>query len=156
MDTRLNLTTLEHFGTGRDAAEDARRIAGKRFEKALAGARRRRLVGRLLGRRSLAGSLDGQRLRRTIRGSNGVVLVPLTLIAGSESRGGDFDARFLPLKDHLQERWVGIAAARRLGIALPPVELVEDGGRYFVRDGHHRISVAMVMGQAEIEARIVN
>jgi hypothetical protein len=156
MDTRLNLTTLEHFGTGRDSAQNARRIAAKRFEKALSSARRRQLVNRLLGRQVGLKSLNDGSLDRRDRPSGRIVTVPLSRISGSEGRIEDFDAGFLPLKTHLQERWVGIAAARRQGIALPPVELVENGGLYYVRDGHHRISVAKVMGQSEIEARIVN
>jgi hypothetical protein len=38
------------------------------------------------------------------------------------------------------------------GDPLPPVELIQVGSVYFVRDGHHRISVARAMGQQEIEA----
>jgi hypothetical protein len=112
-------------------------------------------MDRLLGRGSSLQSLDSHTARQE-RPSNRTVLVSLSRIAGSEGRSEDFDADFYPLRGHLQERWVGIAAARRQGIPLPPVELVEAAGRYYVRDGHHRISVARVMGQVEIEARIVN
>jgi len=38
---------------------------------------------------------------------------------------------------------------------LPPVELIQVGGCYFVRDGHHRISVARSFGQQYIEAEII-
>jgi hypothetical protein len=48
----------------------------------------------------------------------------------------------------------GIAAAWELGRELPPVELVQIGDFYFVRDGHHRISVARAMGQEHIEAEV--
>jgi hypothetical protein len=44
----------------------------------------------------------------------------------------------------------------RSGISLPPVELIQVEDEFFVRDGHHRISIAKVTGQLEIEARIVN
>jgi ParB-like chromosome segregation protein Spo0J len=37
---------------------------------------------------------------------------------------------------------------------LPPVDLVELDGTYYVRDGHHRISVARSLGQDYIEAEI--
>jgi hypothetical protein len=37
---------------------------------------------------------------------------------------------------------------------LPPVSLVQVGDEYFVRDGHHRISVAKAFGQETIEARV--
>jgi hypothetical protein len=37
---------------------------------------------------------------------------------------------------------------------LPPVVLVQVGDIYFVRDGHHRISVARALGQLNIDARV--
>jgi hypothetical protein len=37
---------------------------------------------------------------------------------------------------------------------LPPVVLVQVGDVYFVRDGHHRISVARALGQLDIEAAV--
>ena len=51
-------------------------------------------------------------------------------------------------------RWLGVAAARDHGKVLPPVVLVQVGGVYFVRDGHHRISVARALGQLDIEAEV--
>jgi hypothetical protein len=44
--------------------------------------------------------------------------------------------------------------ARSEDRALPPVNLVQINNLYFVRDGHHRISVARMMGQVEIEAEV--
>jgi len=41
-----------------------------------------------------------------------------------------------------------------MGTPLPPVELVQVGDVYFVRDGHHRISVARTVGQRDIEAEV--
>lgn len=84
----------------------------------------------------------------------GVRLVPIDRILGSENRCGDFDADFRPLKDHSRERWASIALARQLDITLPVVEVVQINDRYFVRDGHHRISVARAQGQREIEAEV--
>ncbi len=81
-------------------------------------------------------------------------LVPITQIVGSEGRRGDFDRDFNPLHDHNRGRWLRIAAARRRGTPLPPVDLVQVGDLYFVRDGHHRISVARALGQPDIEARV--
>jgi hypothetical protein len=49
-------------------------------------------------------------------------------------------------------RWLRVAAARDQGKVLPPVVLVQVGDVYFVRDGHHRISVARALGQLDIEA----
>ena len=85
-----------------------------------------------------------------------VVPVPLNKIVGSEGRTNeDFDKNFNPLTLHSRDRWVGIFRARRKGIPLPPVDLIQVGDEFYVRDGHHRISVANAVGQVEIEAQIL-
>lgn len=73
-------------------------------------------------------------------------------IRGSEGRSHVFDAAFRPLVRATGDRWRGIAHATLRGVALPPVELIRVGAYYFVRDGHHRVSVARALGQAEIDA----
>jgi hypothetical protein len=85
----------------------------------------------------------------------GIRTVPINQIRGSENRCADFDCDFYPLQNHTRQRWLSIAQARRQGKALPPVVLVQIGEVYFVRDGHHRISVAQALGQKAIEARVV-
>ena len=80
--------------------------------------------------------------------------IPIQEIRGSEGRSEDFDADFRPLHPHSKDRWMGIAVAQQLGKTMPPVDLVRIGDAYFVRDGHHRISVARALGQKEIDARI--
>jgi hypothetical protein len=47
-----------------------------------------------------------------------------------------------------------MAAAKMRGVALPPVELIQVGDIYFVRDGHHRISVARAFGQEQVDAEV--
>jgi hypothetical protein len=84
----------------------------------------------------------------------GTQAVPIDRIVGSEGRGKDFDASFRPLRAHNQARWVRVAEAMYMGVPLPPVHLIQVGDVYFVRDGHHRISVAKALGQAEIEADV--
>jgi hypothetical protein len=81
--------------------------------------------------------------------------VPIAQIGGSEGRAGDFDRDWNPLQDHTRERWLSIAAARERGETLPPVSLVQVEDTYFVKDGHHRISVARAFGQNTIEAQVV-
>jgi hypothetical protein len=85
----------------------------------------------------------------------GIRTVPIGQIRGSQDRSHDFDRDFNPLQEHSKGRWLGIAGARQGGKALPPVELVQVGDIYFVRDGHHRISVARALGQRDIEARVI-
>jgi hypothetical protein len=78
--------------------------------------------------------------------------VPLDQIRGSLGRYTDFDLDFYPLQTHNRERWLRIARALQRGVSLPLVDLIQVGDVYFVRDGHHRISVARALGQQYIDA----
>ncbi len=80
--------------------------------------------------------------------------VALDDIRGTEGRLGDFDSHFNPLTDRTRQRWQGVAKAVDQGVSLPPVDLIQVGPVYYVRDGHHRISVARAMGQATITAEV--
>lgn len=86
----------------------------------------------------------------------GLHTVAIDKITGSENRTRDFDRDFNPLKDNTKERWVGVMAARLSGVSLPPVDLLKAGDEYYVRDGHHRISVARALGEGFIEAQITS
>lgn len=88
--------------------------------------------------------------------NGGTKQVPLSQIRGSGGHGRllDFDADFRPLNTHSRSRWLSVATAWQLGVKLPPVNLVQIGDTYFVRDGHHRISVARALGLEEIEATV--
>ena len=80
--------------------------------------------------------------------------VRLNDIRGSEGRAKDFDDQFYPLSDRTRQRWQSVASALDEGVALPPVQLIQVGEAYYVRDGHHRVSVNRVLGQEEIEAEV--
>lgn len=82
--------------------------------------------------------------------------VPIEHIRGSEGRTEDFDDAFYPLHDRLRSRWLSVASVRLAGRGLPPVELIHTGGVYFVRDGHHRVSVAKALGEVFIDAEVIN
>jgi len=88
------------------------------------------------------------------RRAAGTQTVPIRQIRGSEGRCKDFDGAFHPLNAHTEERWVRVAMAYLRGLGLPPVELIQIGAVYFVRDGHHRISAAAALGQQEIDAMV--
>jgi hypothetical protein len=107
----------------------------------------RRRPGRLLDLKTVAAS-------STIRTQRfaGIQIVPIRQIKGSEGRADDFDAAFHPIQAHTEVRWRGIARAWLADASMPPVDLIRVGDIYFVRDGHHRISVAKALGQQEIEA----
>src|SRR5947209_9892422 len=84
----------------------------------------------------------------------GYRVVPLNAIVGTVDRARDFDRRFRPTSGRVRSRWENIAAAMRRGESLPPVDLLRVGELYFVRDGHHRVSVAIALGRADIDAYV--
>jgi hypothetical protein len=86
----------------------------------------------------------------------GMRAVPINLIVGSEGRYRDFNKYFLPKSDHLKSRWVRVDEARLQDIILPPIQLYEIGGVYFVRDGNHRVSVAKSQGVEIIDAEVTS
>jgi hypothetical protein len=84
----------------------------------------------------------------------GIKAVPVRLIVGSEGRYHDFNKRFEPRTDWMRQRWERVAQASIDEVPLPPVQLYELGGVYFVRDGNHRVSVARARGVEEIDAEV--
>src|SRR5688572_13486103 len=94
-------------------------------------------------------------LGRTGQNDIGLQVVPLEAIVGSVDRAVDFDRGLRPTSARLRSRWERINAAQRRGEALPPVSLFKVGDLYFVRDGHHRVSVAKSLGRADIDAYVV-
>src|SRR3954452_1831989 len=84
----------------------------------------------------------------------GLKVVALDAIVGTVDRTVDFDRGFRPTTTRLRSRWERIAAAQRRGEPLPPVSLFKVGDLYFVRDGHHRVSVAKSLGRADIDAYV--
>jgi hypothetical protein len=103
-------------------------------------------------------SFDAVRRSLPIYGSSyrGVQEVPLEKIVGSATnRYNDFDRAFLPAQVRTKTRWKRIDEARLRDIALPPIQLYQVGEVYFVRDGHHRVSVARQLGQKFIDAEVI-
>jgi len=141
---------------GGDAAQAASRALSLYRRAALSGAISR-IVGRIIGRSAGLLDLGSIKRDRSLRGQRyaGLRTVSLGSIAGSEGRTQDFDRDFHPLGSHNRGRWLGIATARLRGVVLPPVSLIQVGEHYFVRDGHHRISVARALGEQYIEAEVI-
>ncbi|HRQ42464.1 MAG TPA: hypothetical protein PLD25_31495 [Chloroflexota bacterium] len=152
--TALIQQNLQHVGNGRNASQRRYRAA-QAFWQAYFQASLHALWARLMGRNTHLESLhaaanehsNGRRLP-------GVQIIPISQIRGSEGRSQDFDVAFRPRQPHNLDRWVNIAVARDRGVPLPPVDLIQVGHIYYVRDGHHRISVAHIQGQADIEAHV--
>jgi hypothetical protein len=55
----------------------------------------------------------------------------------------------------VRARWERIANAARRGEPLPPISVYRVGDVHFVRDGHHRVSVARALGRDTIDAYVV-
>jgi hypothetical protein len=126
-------------------------------------ARRRAVMGRLAARLRLEPDdvgvilpydevLDalGFESERTV----GLQVVPISTIVGTVDRERDFDRRFRPTSGRVRGRWERIAEAMRRGDPMPPVDLLRIGETHFVRDGHHRVSVACALGWEEIDAYV--
>jgi hypothetical protein len=153
----LDIASLNQFGIDRNSPLEARRQGGFLFSRAKTRGAWRTLWHKLQGKENKLQDLTqvaGNAKRRPAAHS-GVVNVSLDRIIGSEGRTDDFDGTFYPLKSHNRDRWIGIAAARRNGTTLPPVDLIQVGDSYYVRDGNHRVSVAKAAGQVDIEAQIL-
>lgn len=85
----------------------------------------------------------------------GMRAVPIEKIVGSEGRYQDFDNHFFPRHGNLRERWERVDQAHLTDVVLPPIQLYEIGGLYFVRDGNHRVSVAKAQGVNFIDAEVI-
>src|SRR6476661_6998674 len=94
-------------------------------------------------------------LGRVSESDAGVQTIALDSIVGTvDRRVGSFDREFRPTRTETRGRWERIAAARRRGESMPPIDVFRIGELHFVRDGHHRVSVARALGDETIEARV--
>jgi hypothetical protein len=116
-----------------------------------------RLKRKFLKRQHSLYDLNALKSSLCVRGSfySGIRVVPISSIIGSEGKTADFDMDFHPLRETSRERWVNMAMAYLSHIPLPPIQLIQVGESYFVRDGHHRISVSQAFGQVAMDAEVI-
>lgn len=116
-----------------------------------------RLFAGLLRHRTFLYDLSDVKPALKLHGSHyaGIQLVRIDAILGTEGKASDFDRCFHPRDEASRERWVNMAMEYLCCYSLPPVQLTQIGDAYFVRDGHHRISVARAFGQSSIDAEVV-
>ena len=133
-----------------------RNEAIRHFEQARRQARLDQLSARLTGRdnRILPFEAIRTRLRQHNPFYRGIHEIALDEIIGSVGRYHEFTRQFLPLNDDLRERWVGINTLTLSFSGWPPIELYQVGSAYFVKDGHHRVSVARQLAIPSIEAHV--
>jgi hypothetical protein len=85
----------------------------------------------------------------------GIQPVEVASIVGTvEAAKADiFDARFRPRgsdAEHWKRLWLAVAH----GASLPPISVYRVGDVHYVRDGHHRVSVARDHGHTTIDAEV--
>jgi hypothetical protein len=86
--------------------------------------------------------------------SLGLQTIKLDSIVGSVDSTRDFDRRFRPTSSRVRERWERLALAQRRGEPMPPIDVYRIGDLHFVKDGHHRVSIAIAAGLKEIDAHV--
>src|SRR5215210_694236 len=65
-----------------------------------------------------------------------------------------FDSEFRP-PAWSRGRWTQMRIAADRGASLPPIAVYRVGDEHYVRDGHHRVSVARSIGASRIDADVV-
>jgi hypothetical protein len=95
-----------------------------------------------------------QAVGRTGERRLGEQVIPLDSIVGTVDRSREFDRSFRPTSPRVRQRWERINLAQRKGTALPPIDVYRIGDMHFVKDGHHRVSVARALGQRDISAYV--
>jgi hypothetical protein len=86
----------------------------------------------------------------------GVQPIAIASIVGTTQadKAKAFDRCFRP-PAWSQGRWQMMWIARCRGTPLPPISVYRVGDRHYVRDGHHRVSVARALGESTIDAEVV-
>jgi uncharacterized protein (TIGR00730 family) len=101
-------------------------------------------------------SFDQVRAKLKVRGQHyaGLQTIPLDSIAGSVGRYQEFNRAFLPAQEFIRERWKRVYQVAHSMEGFPPIDVYQIGDVYFVRDGHHRVSVLKELGATTIEATV--
>jgi hypothetical protein len=125
-------------------------------------ARRGRALARLAARLRRADDVNhilpfeevAQALGRVGERRLGEQLISLDSIVGTVDRSREFDRSFRPTSPRVRERWQRINLAQRRGESMPPIDVYRIGELHFVKDGHHRVSVAHALGHRDINAYV--
>jgi nucleotide-binding universal stress UspA family protein len=126
------------------------------FQSARQQAALEAIMARLTGRSVDLLSYDEvrQMLRGREAGLRELKDIPIEAIVGSVGRYTDFTRSFLPKHDSDGDRWARVYIAVDGLSGLPPIEVYQLGEAYFVRDGHHRVSVARQLGADYVQAYV--
>jgi hypothetical protein len=86
----------------------------------------------------------------------GLVPIPISTIVGTvdQHKAATFDRCFRP-PGFTRGRWTLMYRAARRGVELPAISAYRVGEQHYLRDGHHRVSVARALGADSIDAHVV-
>jgi hypothetical protein len=130
--------------------------AERAFGQAARARRRASITHRLLRRGADCARLlvhDARTVPRRSAATTGVREISLDAISGTlePGRAREFDREFRPSK-RARKRWLSVWIAEHTAAGLPPIDVVQIGDSYAIRDGHHRVSVARARGAVTIDA----
>jgi hypothetical protein len=103
----------------------------------------------------------------TGRADAGMATIPAAKIVGSVGRAQTLRSDFFYKSGKVTARFVRIGKAMERGVALPPIEVYKARlprqrreraavvTEYYVVDGHHRVAMARKLGQAYLDAHVV-
>jgi hypothetical protein len=119
----------------------------------------RQSLGRRLDRALPTLSAVHPEARRGTRVNLGIQTIEVASIAGTAVDGGTQRRRdFLPIPElrniGWRSRWQRLQRAGAQLVALPPIEVYQVGDEYWVIDGHHRVALALELGQWFIDADV--
>ena len=130
--------------------------AEQAFQRARRRGRREQIWCRLRGCRADLDSFDRVRRKSGVLAES-VTLnrsVPLSAIVGSVDGGEGFTRSFWPASKDVLPRWKRAFAVAHGLRGYEPIDLYEVEGKFYVVDGHHRLSVARALGFETIQARV--
>jgi hypothetical protein len=132
-----------------------RQIAAEKFNRLNLQAQLANFWRRLTGHPKPLLSYEHMRAQsnQTTSLDRGVKSIPVKSIVGSVNRAEDYDRQFRPLNRDLKSRWINIYMLSE-SLGWEPIIVHKIGDRYFVEDGHHRVSVARHSGFDTIEAHV--
>lgn len=87
--------------------------------------------------------------------SLGLQTIRLDTVVGSVDTSRGFDRHFRPTSSRVRERWERLALAQARGEPMPPIDVYRVGDLHFVKDGHHRVSLAIAHGLQLIDAYVI-
>jgi nucleotide-binding universal stress UspA family protein len=102
---------------------------------------------------------DAERAGRLTQRNLGVRTVEVARIVGSVDRCNELGLDFRPpprrRRKHDEDRFKRIRDAVERSAALPAIDVFKLGFGYYVLDGHHRLAAAILNGQVEVDANVV-